>query len=101
MQRVPRAVFGGGRVQPDDVFQLRWRAAMIEDEPQGQAPRRVVIFADTHGTGDALAKALRGLGAAVAVVRPGPNFTQTGDEFVVNVKDPAQIAKLLAAAPGA
>ena len=35
VQRVPRAVFGGGRVQPDDVFQLRWRAAMIEDEPQG------------------------------------------------------------------
>ncbi|MCK6522224.1 SDR family NAD(P)-dependent oxidoreductase [Myxococcota bacterium] len=101
VQRVPRAVFGGGRAQPDDVFQLRWRAAMIEDEPQGEAPRRVLVFADRHGVGDALAKALRGLGVAVTVVRPGPSFTQSGDERTVEVRDPAQLTRLLASTPGA
>ena len=100
VQRVPRAVFGGGRVLPDDVFELRWRSALLEDEPAGTAPQRVLVLADEGGTGAALARALGGLGKRVSVARRGAAWSEQGQSFVLNPAEPEQWHRLMAAQMG-
>ena len=81
------------------LHELNWRLA-----PLGPAPSVLphdiaggcwLVFADTHGAGDAVAGRLRAAGARAVTVKAGAAFQRLSDDaFIVNPDEPEQVARL-------
>lgn len=84
--------------QPLDTWLAEpiWREAPLRGA--SSIPQDVLIFADVHGLGAALAATLRSEGAVVTLVTAGNGFEQTGpDAFILDPADEAGYTALIGA----
>ena len=62
--RIPRAVLGGGRLSPDDVYTTRWFSELLEDEEETGRGFSEALVLGGGATGEALIAALTSGGLA-------------------------------------
>ena len=81
------------------LHELNWRLAPLAPAPS-ELPHDIaggcwLVFADTHGAGDAVAGRLRAAGARAVTVKAGAAFQRLSDDaFIVNPDEPEQVARL-------
>jgi len=67
--RIPRAVLGGGRLSPDDVYRTEWIGlALDEEEERGPGFDRILVLDGVQGTGAALVETLVARGGRARLV---------------------------------